>query len=189
MASRAPTPSRLVDFGVEVARGARWLGEHRGDIAGFLQASKAQQQRALMELVEPALLEPRLRAEVRAAIKSSALSRAHRRQLLAGLRLAGRSDYELAVPLMIGPLEAAMWDLARDHGALLRRAELIIDPRLLRPLTGLIRGRGGQDFRRDTSAAGWRRRCVVLLGALLGWLHVTGALDAPRAVRAASRRA
>ena len=164
------------------------MAEHRADIAGLLQATKAQRQRAFVELAEPRLLEPRLRAQVRAAVKASALSRAHRRQLLAGLRYAGRSDYELAVPMMIGPLEAAFWDLAREHGALLRRAELLVDPPLIRSLSGFVRGRGGHDLRGDTTAAGWRRRCIVLLGALLGWLHVTGALDAPRALRAASRR-
>jgi hypothetical protein len=188
MASRAPAPPRLVGFGTDVARGARWIGEHRGEIAGFLQSSKAQRERALIEFVEPRLLEPRLRAEVGAAIKASALSRAHRKQLLAALRFAGRNDYELAVPLMIGPLETALRALARDH-ALLRRAELLVDPSLLRSLAGLARGRSGHDLRGDTNAAGWRRRCVLLLGALLGWLHVTGALNAPRAVRAASRRA
>jgi hypothetical protein len=189
MASDTPAPQRLVDFGVDVARGARWMAEHRGDIASLLQASKDQRQRALAELVEPRLLEPKLRAQVRAAIKSSSLSRAHRRQLLAGVRYAGRTDYELAVPMMIGPLEAAYWELARDHGALLRHAELLVDPRIIRSLTGIVRGRGGNDLRHDTTAAGWRHRCIVLMGALLGWLHVTGALDAPRAVRAASRRA
>jgi hypothetical protein len=188
MASRAPAPPRLVDFGTDVARGARWIGEHRGEIAGFLQSSKARRQRVLIEFVEPRLLEPRLQAEVRAAIKASALSRAHRRQLLAALRFAGRNDYELAVPLMIGPLEAALLALTRDH-ALFRRIELIVDPGLVRSLAGLVRGRSGGDFRRDTNAAGWRRRCVLLLGALVGWLHVTGALDAPRAVRDAARRA
>lgn len=187
MASRPPAPPRLVDLGTDVARGARWIGEHRGEIAGFLQGSKAQRHRTLVEWVEPRLLEPRLRAEIRAAIKASALSRAHRRQLLAALTFAGRNDYELAVPLMIGPLEAALGDLTRDH-AVLRRAELIVDPSLLRSLAGLVRGRSGHDLRHDTNAAGWRRRCILLLGALLGWLHATGALDAPRAIRAASRR-
>ena len=170
---------------------------------------------AAAKVVEKAFQEPKLQADIRAAIEASSLPDAHRKQLIAGLAFVESQEHELAVPLLLIALEGAFWRLASERGEiernrrghwmttketdgkkhpihaiefLVKRTDLGLEPELIRFITILTYGGTGNDFRHGTAVDGWRLRSTFLTAALLGWLDAAGGLDARGAVRAAAAR-
>jgi hypothetical protein len=167
---------------------------------------------AVEEILERELLDAEVVDEVRSAIARSQLSSTQKRQLGRALDDLAARDYEMAVPMLMNPLEGAYWMLAERRGAIVRdrkgkwvtperpdRPAVPIDgvekamkleqvglpPKLLQFLTRRAYGGGGNPFRHGTATSGWRSRALFLFGALLGWLDAVGELKAQHVVRRA----
>lgn len=160
------------------------------------------------ELIERGLREKHLIGDVRDAIGRVTLPSASARQLLAGVDYFAGGDDELAVPLLINPLEGAFWRVAAERGlieqnrkgkwievatrrqidsveGLFRMPELGVDETRRRFLTGLAYGGSGNPYRHGTAEGGYRLRALCLFAALLAWLELSGEMEATRAVREA----
>ena len=160
------------------------------------------------ELIGRGLREEQLVGDVREAIGRVALPSASARQLLAGVDYFAAGDDELAVPLLINPLEGAFWLLAAERGLveqnrkgkwieidtgrqidgverLFRMPDLGVDETQRRFLTGLAYGGSGNPYRHGTAQGGYRLRALCLFAALLAWLEMSGELEATTAVREA----
>jgi hypothetical protein len=168
------------------------------------------------EVIEQTFLEHQLQLEIRDAVAASDLSPAHKKQLMTGLRFAEDEEPELAVPLLIIPLEGAFWHLAVDREVVFRKQkkngmqgkffthadrkqidsieklvklpDMNLDADLVHFAATLAYGGTGNDYRHGTATDGWRVRSMFLIAALLGWLDATSSFDARRAVRAAAVR-
>jgi hypothetical protein len=160
---------------------------------------------AIEKLMEEALTADVWLSDIDAVIAEAPLAQAARRQLQAGLRYTRSRDYDLAVPLLLMPLEGAFWKLAEERGLVEERegsmfyapasgrppirvtglAEVLgldrlgLDPGLRQFVRGLAYGRGIHRLRHGRETQGWRRRALFLLVALAGWLdHSAGSTDA-----------
>jgi hypothetical protein len=161
--------------------------------------------------MEEALAHPAWLAEVGACIERAALDSAARSQLQKALEFIERHDYELAVPLLVIPLEGALWQVAIDDGlvetrgdamfltakaspnqrkitsvaAVLDLPQLSLDLSLRRFVRGLAYGEGVHRERHGRGSIGWRRRAFYLLIALAGWLEHQGTAEQERLLRRA----
>jgi hypothetical protein len=163
------------------------------------------------DLLERGLLDAELIQEIRSGVSASELPAAQKKQLDRALDDLVAEDYEIAVLLLINPLEGAFWRLATQRGLIERNQkgkwmttpatgrgcqidgvekllplpDLNLPPAFLQYVRALAYGGTGHPFRHGTADEGWRLRALFLLTALLGWLETVGLLDAQRAVRAA----
>jgi hypothetical protein len=162
---------------------------------GLLLLLDHRQDEAIEDVLEPALTDAVFLANIKAALASAPLSAANRRQLGAGLDSVARCDYELAVPLLIVPLEGAFWQVAQDRGLVERVKErmlftaesgghggassveavfepLGVDDDFRRFLLRLVYSKTGNPFRHGHAEGGWRRSGLLLVVALVGWLDL-----------------
>lgn len=168
---------------------------------------------AIGNALEAWLIEDELLADVHAAIEAAALPRATTRQLHAALDYLKAHDYELALPMLVNPLEGAFWRLAIDRGLVVEDAHgrwvqadppgkriraveglfplegLALDKSQRRFLTGLAYGARGHPYRHGQAEEGYQLRGLCLFVSLLAWLELAGQLAVAPAVRAAAKRA
>jgi hypothetical protein len=161
--------------------------------------------------MEEALTDTEWLTEVGECIERTALDGAARRQLRKALDLIQQHDYEIAVPLLVIPLEGALWQVAIGDGLVesqgnamyltakadpkrrkvtsvanvLDLPQLSLDVSLRRFVRGLAYGEGVNRMRHGLASAGWRRRAFYLLIALTGWLEHEGVPEEPRLLRRA----
>jgi hypothetical protein len=147
--------------------------------------------------LEGPLTDAEFLADLDSALGSAPLSVANRRQLAKGLAFIGEHDYELAVPLLILPLEGAFWRVAQDRGLVervktrmhftsasghkpgreARGVEAIFEPLGVDEdfrafLVRLVYGGRGHPFRHGNAEVGWRHAGLMLVIALVGWLDL-----------------
>jgi hypothetical protein len=163
--------------------------------------------------LEAWLLEDELLAEVHQAVENAALPTATTRQLQAGLEHLKAHDYDLAVPLLIIPLEGAFWRLAIDRGLVVKNTHdqwvqadrpekriraveglfpldgLNLSESQLRFLRGLAYGTRGHPYRHGQADDGYQIRALCLFVSLMAWLELAGHFEVRSAIRAASMRA
>jgi hypothetical protein len=179
-------------------------------------AARPESQRALedaiSEILERGLHEPALLDEVRTAVGAAALPKPQEKQLLAGIAEFEAHEYEVAVPLLINPLEGAFWHLADARSLVVRNRRgkweindgsnrqldsvealfklqgMNLDESARRFLRGLVYGGTGNTFRHGTAEEGFRLRALCLFVSLIAWLETAGQLNAKRTVMAALRR-
>jgi transposase len=151
-------------------------------------------------ILEPALTDAEFLADIKVALSSAPLSTANRRQLAKGIDFIAEREYELAVPLLIIPLEGAFWRVAHDRGLVERVKErmhftadsgsygkahsveaifepLGIDDDFRNFLVRLVYSTSGNAFRHGTALGGWRRAGLLLVVALVGWLDLYGSTE------------
>jgi hypothetical protein len=161
---------------------------------GLMLLLDREQTETIEDVLEPALTDTQFLAKVRTAIATAPVPEAHRRQLTAGLSFIAERDYELAVPLLIVPLEGAFWRVAQDRelvervkgrmrftgevvGRPAQSVEAIFEPLgvdedFRRFLLGLVYSTSGHPFRHGSAERGWRRSALLLVVALVGWLDL-----------------
>lgn len=161
--------------------------------------------------MEEALTDGDWLTELDACIERTALDGAARRQLRKALDFIQQRDYELAVPLLVIPLEGALWHVAIADGLVESRGnamylttkaapsqrkvtsiatvldleQLSLDVSLRRFVRGLAYGEGVNRMRHGRASTGWRRRALFLLIALAGWLEHEGTPNEARLLRRA----
>jgi hypothetical protein len=168
---------------------------------------------AIERFMEEALTADVWLSEIQGIVAGAPLDQAARRQLQAGLRYTRSRNYDLAVPLLLMPLEGAYWKLAEEVGLAEERegrmvytrasdprqrlirsvAEVLdddrleLDPGLRQFVRGLAYGRGIHRVRHGRETQGWRPRALFLLVALSGWLDHTAETTDARLLRRAFR--
>lgn len=161
--------------------------------------------------IEEALTDADWLTELGTCIERTALDGAARRQLRKALNFIQQRNYELAVPLLVIPLEGALWHVAIADGLVEPRGnamylttkaapsqrkvtsiatvldleQLSLDVSLRRFVRGLAYGEGVNRMRHGRASTGWRRRALFLLIALAGWLEHEGVADEARLLRRA----
>jgi hypothetical protein len=167
---------------------------------------------AAEDVLERGFLDEELIAAVRTGLAATDLPAPQQRQLNRGLDDLVAGDYELAVPMLMNPLEGAFWRLAEQRDVLKRDQsgnwktvpaangsakkvrgveavisldELDLPADFRRYMSALAYGGTGHPFRHGMADDGWKLRGLFLLAAMLGWLELAGVLNAAVEVRAA----
>jgi hypothetical protein len=167
-----------------------------GNALGLLLLLDQRQDDAIEDMLEPALTDDMFLAEVARALDTAQLPSANRRQLLRAVDFIAERDFELAVPLLIVPLEGAFWHVAESVGLVEPArggrmqftsesgksghagsieavfALLDIDPDFHSFLLRLVYSANGNPFRHGNARDGWRRSGLLLMIALVGWLDL-----------------
>jgi hypothetical protein len=163
---------------------------------GLLLLLDQRQDEAIEDMLEPALTDPQFLTDVASALDSAPMPAANRRQILRAMGFVAEGDFELAVPLLIVPLEGAFWHIAESFGLVepipggrmqftsnsgksghAGSVEAIfkilsIDSDFHSFLLRLVYSTSGHQFRHGNARDGWRRSSLLLMIALVGWLDL-----------------
>jgi hypothetical protein len=167
---------------------------------------------SIHQVLEDGLTEPTLLGELHEAITEADLPDAQKKQLHSGLDHVASQEYELAVPLLMNPLEGALFRLAESRGLVekdrnskwhataasgkpgkpIRGVEAVVtldnfdlSPAFVQFARAVAYGTPGHPFRHGTADEGWPLRAMFMVVGLVGWLEAQCKLDGRRAVRAA----
>lgn len=182
----------------------------------FNGVSPDQLDEPLAEIISRGLTEPGTIEAVLESVARAPLPEAKKQQLTQGLRFLVSTNYHLAVPMLIGPLEGAFWNTAQalgliwlnDSGHWVTTAKtskagveidaieklsklhaLQVDPKFGAFLRGVAYGGEGHPYRHGSADDRWRVRALCLLVALVGWLEFAEVMNASEVIRGGFLRA